>query len=263
MGSLSLSIQYEKNIGLVYNIAELKELYFTGIDLQDQFGNPIPEETIKFYIEAAQKEVQDQLEIKLVRQAIFENKDFVNDDYNKWGYIPLNYPCVKGFSVQGFLNSSIQIDYPKEWLSSKQSSDPDLYWRSVNLVAINGPGVSLSNNAVFVGLTPYIGFFGARQIPNYWYIKYLTGFKKIPADILNYIGRLATNSLLLALGDIILGVGVANKSISVDGLSQSIGSTASAMYNLFGARISQNNKDMETQLPLLRARYTGFNMGVL
>ncbi len=263
MGQLVLSIKYAKNTGLVYNSTELKNLYFSGIALTDQFGNPIPEETIDFYIEAAQKELSDQLSIKLSRQCVYETKDFVRDDYIQWGYMPVNYPAVRAISVQGFLNSSLQVNYPQQWLSTKNGSDPDLFWRSINLVAITGPSVGLSSNAVFVGITPYLGMLGNKTIPNYWALHYMTGFTRIPADILNYIGRSASVNLFINLGDIVLGVGVANKSISIDGLSQSIGSTASAMYSLFSARIVQYQKDMARQIDLLRARYSGIFIGSL
>lgn len=263
MGSLILTIQYAKNTGLVYNSTELNNIFFTGIPLTDQFGNPIPEETIEFYIEAAQKEIQDWLSVKLIKQGVYETHEFIHDDYRSWGYIPVNYPAVRAYEVKGFLNTSLQITYPDSWLSTKNGSDPDLFWRSINLVAVHGSGASLSSNAVFVGLTPYVGFFGSRIIPNYWTIKYLTGWTKIPADILNAIGKKASIDLFASLGDIVLGVGVANKSISVDGVSQSIGSTASAMYSLFSARVKQYKDDLAISEPRLRARYTGLLMGAL
>lgn len=263
MATITLSIRYEKNTGLVYNQSELKNLYFAGIDLQDQYGNPIPEETINFYIAAAQKEVQDQLQIKLTRQAIYEQKDFVYEDYGKWSYIGVNYPCVLPISLQGFLNSILQLDYPRQYLSAKQGSDPDLYWRSINLVAISGPSVTLTGSAIFLGITPYAGLFGSRQIPNYWSVKYMTGFLKVPADILNYIGKIATINLFTVLQDVVLGVGVASKSLSVDGLSESLSTTASAMYGLFSARINQYQKDIDRAEPLLKGRYSEITMGVL
>lgn len=260
---LTLSIQYAKNTGLVYNSTELANLYFTGVDFQDQFGNKIPEETINFYIEAAQKEVQDELQIKLTRQAVFENKDFVYEDYQRWGYCPLDYPCVAPISLQGFLNTVLQLNYPIEYLSAKRGSDPDLYWRSMNLVAINGPSVSLTGSAVFLGITPYMGMFGNRQMPNYWSVKYLTGYLNIPKDILNYIGKIAAINLFVILQDIIFGVGIASKSLSADGVSESIGTTSSAMYGLFSARINEYKKDMEVARLKLRARYTSISFGVL
>ena len=105
MGSLSLTISYAKNTGLVLNASELKQLYFTGIKLEDQYQNPISNETIEFYIEAAQKELEDYLSIKLTRQAYQENRDYMFDDWIQWGYIPTTYPVVSPISLKGFLNT--------------------------------------------------------------------------------------------------------------------------------------------------------------
>lgn len=265
MAEFVLSIRYSKNTGLVYNPTELKDIYFTGIDLVDQFGNPIPEETINFYIEAAQREIENYLSIKLVRQAIKESRDYQNNDYRKFGYIPTTYPAVKAYSVQGFINTTLQINYPQSQISTKRSSDPDLYWRSINLVPINGPATTLSSSAVFIGVTPYMGFLGNQLVPNYWNVIYATGFLcgKIPFDILNVIGKKASISLFANIQDIVLGVGVASKSISADGIAQSIATTSSAMYGLFSARINQYEKDMDVTLFRLRSRYVGIQMGVL
>lgn len=264
MGSLTLSIQYQKNLGTVFNSTELKTLFFSGVELRDQLGNPVPDETIDFAIESAQKEIQDLLSIKLKRMAYQEDRDFVHDDWIKWGYAPTTYPAVNALSVQGFLNTTLQIDYPTQWLKTKsQSPDEDLFHRSINLVPIAGASSQLAGNAVYVGISPYVGYFGSRMIPNYWRLKYITGFLKVPKDILNAIGKRASIDLFIALGDTILGVGTANKSISMDGLSQSLGTTASAMYSLFSARINQYEKDLTRSIPLLKSRYTGISFGVL
>lgn len=264
MAEFVLSIRYSKNTGLVYNPTELKDLYFIGIDLQDQFGNPIPEETLNFYTKAAQREIENLLSIKLVRRAIEESRDYQNNDYRKFGYIPTTYPAVKAYSVKGFINTTLQINYPQSQISTKRSSDPDLYWRSINLVPINGPATTLSSSAVFIGVTPYMGFLGNQNVPNYWSIRYASGWcGEIPFDILNVIGKQATINLFNAMGDILYGVGITSISNSVDGVSQSIGTSSSAMYGVFSSRINQYEKDMETTIPRLIARYKGISIGVL
>ncbi len=63
-------------------------------------------------------------------------------------------------------------------------------------------------------------------------------------------------------GDLIAGAGIANKSISLDGLSQSIGTTSSATNSGYGARILQYEKQMKHMLEGLRTHYTGIQMVV-
>jgi len=265
MGSLTLTISYAKNTGIVLNASELKQLYFTGIKLEDQYGNPIPDETIEFYIEAAQKELQDYLSIKFVRQAIQESRDYLYDDWVNWGYIPTTYPVVSPISLKGYLGDTLQINYPDHWLSAKrQSPDEDLYHRNISLVPVQGGTSLVGGNSVYVGIIPLSGRWGSRTVPNYWVQNYITGFNKVPADLLNYIGRMAATNLLLLLGDIITGQpGVSSKSVSIDGLSQSVNTPNSGGNTAFGGRIKAWQAEMARQLPLLKARYVGFSFGVL
>ncbi len=259
MGSLTLIIAYEKNKGLVFNSTELKNLVFTGIALQDQFGNPIPEDTINFYIDAAQREVENDLSVKFVRQAYTETKDFVQDDYVQWGYINTLYPAVKAYSVQGFLNTTLQINYPQEWLGTKSQSEEGIWYRSINLVPIAGPSSSIVGNIGLTGTFPYMGLMSNRQLPNFFSLVYFTGFNKVPADILNYISKTAAINLFYNLGDIITGIpGVASKSISIDGLSQNV-NTMRGFLN----RIESYKKDLERQRQLLHARYGSLTFGAL
>lgn len=60
------------------------------------------------------------------------------------------------------------------------------------------------------------------------------------------------------LGDIVLGTaGVANMSLSLDGLSQSIGTTASATAAAYSARIIQYMKEIKESLSQLKGVYRG------
>lgn len=265
MPQLSLSIEYQKNTGLLLNSIELKNLHFTGIELKDQFGNPIPEETINFYIEAAQKEIADSLQIKLKRTCYKEDKHYVYDDWIQWGYIPTTYPVVKPIALKGFLNSNLQIDYPQDWLSyKKQSPDTDLYHRSISLVPATGSGASFSSQPYYLN-TPFSNIYGSKIIPNYWLLHYITGFSRIPVDVMRAIAMKSAIDLFRNLSDIITGSpGVTNKSMGIDGLSQSQGSTASSGKLAFAGRIDSYQKELDERLmPKLKDRYVGFTFGTM
>jgi hypothetical protein len=108
-------------------------------------------------------------------------------------------------------------------------------------------------------LMPYLGMNAARAgIPDYWKVAYLTGFDKIPDNILTVIGKLASIFILQQLGDVILGPGISSMSLGLDGLSQSVSSTKSASNSAFGSRISVYTKDLERELPALHDFFTGF-----
>ena len=58
--------------------------------------------------------------------------------------------------------------------------------------------------------------------------------------------------------------GIANQSVSIDGVSQSIGTTQSAMFGGASARVEAYNKDLkEVLLPALRQKFGGIRMVVI
>lgn len=264
MPSLTLTISYRKNTGLVLSASEFINLFFFGTPPIDINGDIMSDEAINFYIESAQLMVEHDLSIKLIRQSLMENPDYSYDDWREWGYTPTVYPVEKALSLNGYINTSLQVTYPVEWLSAKRRTEKDLYHRNVSLVPVAGSIGSITGSTVFVGIVPYIGWFGSKQVPNYWSLVYITGFQKVPKVILEAIGKIAAISVFAILGDAVLGVGVASKSLSIDGLSQSVNTTASAMYSAFSARIGQYEKDLEKRIwPSLKGRYQSILFGVL
>ena len=86
-------------------------------------------------------------------------------------------------------------------------------------------------------------------------------YVKIPSDIRMVLGALSGIHALNVAGDLVAGAGVASKSTSVDALSQSIGTTASAMYSGYSARIGVLKKSVSAALPAIRRRYMGVMFG--
>lgn len=77
----------------------------------------------------------------------------------------------------------------------------------------------------------------------------------VPPDIEHVIGLRASLLPLDVAGDLISGAGVANTSISADGLSQTLGTTSSATNAGYGARVLQFERELKGQLKALRAKY--------
>ena len=86
----------------------------------------------------------------------------------------------------------------------------------------------------------------------------------LPADLKHAIGiKGATLLLLHVAGDLILGAGIASQSLSVDGLSQSVDTTSSAMYNGYSARAHDLGKQYEGVIKALKSQYTMTQFGVV
>ncbi len=258
MASITFKIKYAKHTGLAFSASELLEGFFHGIALCDDRGRVLPFTTIEDKIRAAQDLVEKTLAVKFQRQIIFEIRDFIRDEYTSWGFSKTTFPITEVLTggFKGFLNNIEQISYPDDWISIDQTSEEYLLNRTIHLVP-SGSSAEINSIVVFAGITPHLGFFGLYNIPNYWHINYCTGFTNIPAELLEFMGRLASIYIFAILGDIVLGAGIASQSLSVDGLSQSINTTQSAENSAYSARVRQYAGELKLQLPDMKLRYKG------
>lgn len=263
MASVSFRIKYNKNTGLVFSADELKNLYFLGIPVTDSNGNPMSDTDIEFHIRTAQTQMENILSVKFVRQVYQEQRDWDRDEWKNWGHVSTTYMVRKPLRMEGFMNKTQQIDYPQDWLTAKRASDGIKYHRNISLVPVHGSANSLSNNVIFTGVAPHMGYLGNEKIPDYWTLTYITGWERVPQDILDIVGKWAAIQIFHQLGDLIAGAGIASKSISVDGLSQSISTTSSATNAGYGARIQGYWKDVKENLPILTMHYKNITFGVV
>jgi hypothetical protein len=260
--NVNFSIRYGIESDLIISPKELRDIYMFGVNIRNENGVSLDDEAIKFHILTAQKEIENYLALKLKRQVITESKTFYGDDFRRWGYIPLTYQIECPISLIGFFNRTKQIEYPQQWLSVKRSSIETDITRNMYLVP-SGNGTTHSQALTLSGIIPQLGYLGWKDIPNYWDISYVTGFKKVPQDIVNAVGKLASMQLFHIAGDLIIGAGIASQSISIDGLSQSINTTSSATNAGYGARVTAYSGELKRELPRMKDFYKGFTMGIL
>ena len=119
---------------------------------------------------------------------------------------------------------------------------------------------------ILTGILTQIGIQRFENIPDYWNYQYITGFdfEHMPWDLLGVVGKLATFGPLNIAGDLILGsAGIASQSLSIDGLSQSISTTASATNAGYGARLINYQKEIEETVKRVGATYKGYQFVVL
>ena len=266
MPTVTYSIKYRKNEGLVMSPEELTNLYFYGISTKSRDGFELSNDTIKMYIRAAQQEIEKFLEIRFNIQFVEENSTYYRDDY--WGGFPIiktKLPVNIPLSCEGFLNGIEQIKYPIQWLSTRKDSEGN-YYKKINIVPTGNVTSSSSSDIILTGITAYLGLTSYGMVPNYFSIQYLTGFTydQLPMEMVNLVGKLASIGLFAVLGDIILGSpGITGVSLGVDGLSQNIQTTMSAGNSGYSARIKQYTTDIDTSLKRLRLFYKSFNISSL
>ena len=118
MGQLTLTIKYKKNTGAILSASEMWSNYLYGISIQGGAGSRFSDETMRIYLAAAQKEIENYFNLKFVKQLVdLETTSYYRDDY--WQQFPIlqtKYPVREPLAMTGMLNKAEQIIYPQGWL---------------------------------------------------------------------------------------------------------------------------------------------------
>ncbi len=245
-------------ISSILTVEQLKARYLFGIDLTDATGKPMSDAVFTHYILTAIRWFEHQIDIPILPTAFVERHDYYREDYQNYSMIQLdNYPVleIEKFSVQ-YPSGQNVIEFPNEWLRLDQAAG--------HLQVVPTAG-TLTNVMVGQGgaFLPAI-YNGLGFLPQLFEVRYTAGFAegKVPANIRDIIGMFATLGPFNMLGDLIAGAGIANISLSMDGLSQSIGTTSSATNAGYGARLGAYQKQIKDQIPILRRYYKRMRMVV-
>lgn len=242
----------------ILTVRELKQRYFFGVNITDDAGEPLPDAVFRHYILQAIRWFEHQIDIAILPTQFSEQHDYYRSDYNAFNLIQLdNSPVIsiESFTAQYPSGQNI-VEYPTEWLRlNKESGQVQIVPTAGTLSEVMiGEGGSFLP-AVYNGM-PYL--------PQLWSVQYTAGFEagKVPRNIIDVIGMFASLGPFNIFGDLIAGAGIATLSLSMDGLSQSIGTTSSATNAGYGARIIQYLKQIKEQIPILRRYYAGPRMVV-
>lgn len=267
MPSLKLKIRYNKNEGILISPSELQELYLFGIPSSTDDGRKMPSDTIKRQIIAAQKRFENLFSIKLAKQVVEESRDFTRQEWDVWGYVKTTYPVMYPDRLKGYINDACQVNYPHEWLSVKKTKEVAVF-RNIYVIP-NSAGVEgaqmTQNSIVYNGVYPHLGWFGKSYIPNYWRMKYITGWDsdELPEDLTDVIAKYAAINVLAIISDFLYGVGIQSISVSLDGVSQSTPLTKGGQYGMFSSRIKLYIDDINAQMENMKFVYKGIIFEVL
>lgn len=263
MPTISYKIKYRKNEGLVFSPSELLSLYIFAIPTVAKDGTELSLETVRFQIQAAQKEIEDYLQIKFNNFLQDETLSYYSKDYyGKFPYFQTKYPVKKVYSLIGLLGAAEQIIYPTQWFKNHKDADGD-YGKQFSLVPTGyGTGVQGNADVIITGILRDIGLRSYGQIPDYWNCEYSTGYdyKNMPAVLVNIVGKLSAIGILTILGNMLNGMGVSSSSLSIDGLSQSISTPRSSNSHLFSSVTNQYTKEVLDTLKRVKMKYQKFNI---
>ena len=99
----------------------------------------------------------------------------------------------------------------------------------------------------------------ARTAPSTGDLTFNWSVNDVDPMVIRAVKLLSAMLPLNIAGDLLLGAGIASQSISIDGLSQSVASTASATSAGYGARLINFNNELKTVMKTLRAKYRKMN----
>jgi hypothetical protein len=241
---------------LAISVQELKDHFLFGVDLTDDHGVPYPETMYEFYIRSATEWFETEIPgLILVNKEITEHKDYYLNDYANFNFLRLNwFPTteVSDISIQFPLSTNV-LKFNPDWFRIDSTSS------QTRLIPTQGSlsSILLGQGGNFLPLF----YSGQDNMPHVWKVVYKAGFLpgKVPINIKELIGMKAAMGPLNIAGDLIAGAGIASKSIGIDGLSQSISTTASATNAGYGARILQYNKEIKDRIGRLKDYY-GVNL---
>lgn len=226
----------------ILSVQQLKDRWLFGVNVVDNDGNELPDATYQAYIDIAVSYLEHDLDISIVpKQIETEEKDYHANSYYHWGYFHLNnLPVISVDKLEVvYLENPLGmppdavLDIPPEWIRLRQHDG------IVRLVPNNRFPASLQVGA---GGSFFPELFRRHSnVPQLWRFTYTVGFAsgKIPMVINQAIGLLAATYILDIAGDLVIGAGIASQSISLDGLSQSIQTTASAENHAYSAKVNQ------------------------
>lgn len=271
---------------------EVRNTWCFGLPLTKEDGQPIPDQDIELFIKSAERDVERRLGVLLNPTKIVCNPgpedeydmaeppyDYNLRQYQNWGFVQLRqWPILTVDRVRLVLpNGQTVVEYPKEWVKVYPKVG------QINIVPYTGSPTVMSVASAGSGGYPLLTGQFARNFPQAIHIDYTAGLGRyvdgvwtIPEDIRAVIGKIASIDILGIAGDAILA-GVAHISTSVDGLSESFGTTASATNATYGARIMQLRGEVNgffaesggakgehgTSAGGAKSRYKGFVMKIL
>ena len=239
------SNRLEKKVEPLISVDKLKSVYLFGIDIIDNNGIELPEETFQQYIDNAVGMLETYLDISILPELVVEDHDYHFDQYYNWGYMQLNkFPVIElqSLNLTYLRNNQGEpenvFSFPPAWIRLNNNDG------LIRLVP-NGrfPGqVQLDASGYY---NPYL-LFQYSEIPDVFRATYLAGFAdgKIPTSINQAISYMAAIQALIIGGNLVLGAGIGSSSLSIDGLSQSINTTQSAENSAYSATITEYSNQL-------------------
>lgn len=241
----------------------LKDRYLFGIDLTDDSNTPFPDALFEHAIASAVETLESELDLVLKDKTTYDDRVDAHMQDSSSFYLTR----LRKRPVWEVTKLEVQIgDFPAATFPTSWATPREPLSGQVQII----PGRETNFNVMYVGghaLFGYDALVPRRYTPAYFKFEYEAGYdgttKPYPYEIQDAIGLLAAMLPLDTAGDLIVGAGIASKSMSMDGLSTSINTTSSATNSGYGARVIQYMNRYKRLIESLQAKYRGVSVGVI
>lgn len=249
--------------------------YMFGVEVRNpETGEEMGDAFYTHVFETAIAKAEKELDIAILPRVIQgEHHDFYSNDFSSYMYThSFKKPILQVERLQLEINGKTIYNYPKNW------------WKVYNLAghielyptALMQTGLGEAYNNVLGGYPTLAGMPPASNgtfSPQMIHLDYVAGLLprkragisydwEVPADLEQLVIKFALREIFQVWGRLIIGAGIAGRQLSIDGISESIQTTQSAMYTGSSADIELINRDIKELIGSLKA-YFGMNMGIL
>lgn len=258
-----------KDFGL--DVDSVKEQIF-GMEVVDPVtGKALPDSYYEKAIKSAVAWAEKEFDIKILPRFVAEERDMYINEANSFNFQRLTQrPIlqVEDFNIN--LNGAGFVNFPSRWWKVESLGG--------TLQIVPGFGsIYGSYNQGLNGSLPlitqgagnnFMGNYtrGSNSYPQAYHVNYVAGMLpperegveqvwEMPQDLKWVLLKEAAKDVLQIWARLILSPGIAQQSLSIDGISEQKTTTASAMYGGAKADIMQLNEDIEYLSKGLRAKF--------
>lgn len=243
--------------------------YMFGLSVTDPRTNkPIGDEFYENAIQSAMAQVEQELDIAIFPRLEVEHQDYHSENFNSYMYTHVyKRPIIQVENLKMEMSGRGIYSYPSKWWT--------VYNLSGHIEIMPTPLMQSGNNFMGGSVYPYPVASvirpgtGKTFAPQMIHVEYIAGLLprkhgaynrqwEMPATLEKMILKVAVREIFQLWGRLLIQPGLASTSISMDGISQSMGTTQSAMYGAVSADITQINADIAELKKALKG-YFGSN----
>lgn len=256
-----------------FTVDAVKSNHFGIVVTDPRTGEHLPDAFYKAKLESAVAQVEKMLDIVILPRVVTEHHDFYRNDFESFMHIHTHHkPILQVENVRLEYGGGTVFNYPTKWWKVYK-----LYGHLEMLPTLMSSGDNLNLTQVYSGYPMITGIPQLTGSNNYapqmFHVVYVAGMlppqrrgvtqpHEMHPDMWNLIIKIALKEVFEQWGRLIIGAGIANMSINIDGVSQSIDTTQSAMYGGASADIDQLDRDIKDLTSSLKSYY-GMNLGLI